>query len=343
MSLELDNAAIDAIQRVKKLFALAGNNPNENEAAAASAKAMEILERHNLSLAELKDRDDTERKDKRLKGGLYAWQRELWKAVCELHFCVYWSVKGNAKGDTYQHRVLGRHVNVILAEQVAGYLQTTIERLAQANAKGRGLNVFCREAIAFREGMSDRLVERLEKMRREKLKAERKRKEDAERTVQGAGFSMGGGTALTLVDVKQTEDDLNHDYVMGWPPGETLRRRQADQMASYAARERLRKEAEERDELEAREPWRKAERLREEAETEARWEKQVAEWAKKDAANAKAQQRRAERNGGPRERYRAETPREQRRHTYDYAAGLHAGDNVNLDPQVDRQSRKGIK
>lgn len=43
----------DILQHIKKLLALAGNNPNANEAAAAATRAQELLNEHQLSTADI--------------------------------------------------------------------------------------------------------------------------------------------------------------------------------------------------------------------------------------------------------------------------------------------------
>src|SRR5690606_26953988 len=120
---------------------------------------------YNLDLAQVGG-NKAARNDKKRKGGLYSWQRNLWKAVAELNFCHYLSIKGLERGSTYQHRLVGSHANVIGTEHMAQYLQDTVERLAQQWAKDNYYkSVFVREAIAYREGMTARLSERLRERR----------------------------------------------------------------------------------------------------------------------------------------------------------------------------------
>lgn len=211
---ELSTEQLSVIEKVQKLLALAGNNPNEHEAAAASAKAMALLEAYNLDmmLVERNSGKTGKREDTKFMGGLYPWQRQLWNAVAELHFCKYWYIKGLSKGQTYQHRVLGRHENVVSTRVMSEYLQQTIERLAREWA-GHGSQYFTKSAVSYRDGMAARLVERLQRLRQERLDAdERKRREDATRARHpGAAPS----TALVLADVVQMEEDLNNDHLYG--------------------------------------------------------------------------------------------------------------------------------
>lgn len=45
------------MEKVKKLLALAGNNPNENEAKAAMLKAQKLISEYNLDMNEMGDKD----------------------------------------------------------------------------------------------------------------------------------------------------------------------------------------------------------------------------------------------------------------------------------------------
>jgi hypothetical protein len=237
------------LRRIRSLLSLAGNNPNEHEAAAASQKALELMEQYNIDAATL----DTsvkrrgERKQNFTAGGLYGWQRKLWEGVAKLNFCMYWCEKGLKKGDKYQHKVLGSATNVLSMGLMAEYLQNAVERLAQQYAKEHRLNVFCRDMIAYREGMAARLVERLEQLRKERLEEERRRAEE-ERAKQSHPGYAGSGTALVLADLIHTEEDYNNDFLYGYEPGTHARwraeraARDAVWKAEYDEKQRLHKE-----------------------------------------------------------------------------------------------------
>lgn len=342
----MDAQALKAMEQIKKLLALANNNDNEHQAAAAMAKANEIMERYNLDLATVgqEKAPSSDRSDNKRKGGLYAWQRELWETVAKLNFCMYWSSKGLQKGQSYEHRILGRQVNVISTEIMAEYLQQTIERLTQAHAKQHGYNVFAREMIAHREGMSLRIRERLEKLRREREEAAKKAKAEEEARQRHPAYA-GTGTGLILADVIASEEDLNNDYLQGLEPGTTARRRaeaKARDAAILAEHER---------------------RLREDPEYLARHEAQQqrnkdwwANWeAEREVERQKEEKRREKRKGKPgydedgykieeprQYRERAQTSREKRMDTTEFYDGYQKGDTVSLNQQVDAEERKAI-
>lgn len=50
------------LKKIRNLLALAGNNPNENEAHAAACKAQELLAKYHLSMSDIKE-EKSEAKD----------------------------------------------------------------------------------------------------------------------------------------------------------------------------------------------------------------------------------------------------------------------------------------
>lgn len=325
MNQELSREALAVIEKVRKLLALANNNDNEHQAAAASAKAMELLEAYNLDIAAIGTAEKSgpvSRHDAKRKGGLYGWQRNLWSAVCKLNFCYYEAHKGLTKGSAYEHRVIGRKENVIGAEVMADYLQATIERLAQQWAKQAGFHsVFVREAIAYREGMTTRISERLYVLRQERLREEeRKQKEqDAASRHPGAAPTKN---ALVLAEVIASEAELNADYVYGYEPGThtkwRVERENRQKLAQAAADQALA----DRDAAELANPSLKAKRLAQEAEEAKRRQKELDDWLRKAS----------KRSYNP--RYRKETPEEARRRSPYFQSGYAKGDSVSLNRQI---------
>ena len=216
---------------------------------------------------------------------------------------------------------------------MAEYLQGTVERLGQAWAKEQGYHsVFVREAIAHREGIADRLSSRLRTARRERLAEERRKKEEQAEAARSSGTHTGN--ALVLMDVINSEEDLNADYLYGEEPGTNAARR-AKREAAWAAADFAAKEEErKRDEAEAADPALKEARLAEEAKLKAEQDKR---WAEEDRRQAKLA---ARRKGGY--RARRETPREQRQGLNSYYDGYDKGAEIGLDKQIDKTSNKAI-
>ena len=312
------------IAKVEKLLALAKNNPNENEAESATSKAMELLAAYNLDMASI-GKQTTNRKDQKLKGGLYSWQRELWNAVAELNFCKYWFIRGLAKGQAYEHRILGRVENVASMKVMAEYLQDTVERLAVEYGKKAypGSSRFIRELIIYREGIAYRLADRLRTLRAERIQEERRKRDEA------ATRHSHGGFALVLADVIQTEDDLNEDYLNGLEPGTTGARRAAEKARQAAALAKWQEEMDKQKKYWEDHPEEYAEHKRQIAERDAKW-------AAEDAKRAKR------RSTAP-ARPRRMTREEQRQNSPEFWAGYEKGNEVGLDRQIATDNTKRIK
>lgn len=331
MTPTLTDEQLSVIERVKKLLALASNNPNENEASAASAKAMDLLAAWNLDMhivAKAEKKGTSNRADEKTFGGFYKWQTAIWTAVSELNFCMYWRLKGEGRDKrdsfSYSHRVLGRQENVIATQVMAEYLQQTVERLAQDKVRAEGRGPLSREMIAFREGMADRLVERLNDLRRERLAAD-KAKQAAEQAAYGAA-NPTVSTALVLQDVINTESDLNNDHLMGWEPGTTARRRAED--AARMAKWR----AEWAAEAEAKRLWAIA-HPEEAAAQRAKEQAELSAYTKKEEARSRARDRARERNGYT-YRSRARSAADKRRDTVEYGEGRSKANDIGLDQQI---------
>lgn len=311
MSHELSPEALSIIEKVQKLLALAGNNPNEAEAASASAKAMELLQAYNLDMTTLERHSGKsgKREAKFRAGGLYPWQRDLWYAVSKLHFCMYWFQRGLNKGDKYQHKIVGRRENVVAAELMAQYLQDTIERMARARVGNYPPEFFTRSNISYRDGIAARLARRLWDMRNQKLAEEKAKREEARHR---AGYNPN---ALMLADAIESEEDANLDFLYGKPEGYHAQQRVERKLRQEAAQAAFRAEEE-----------RLAKWARENPEAAAALAKQAADKAARDA---KEEAKRAARRKGA-----VTTGPKFKGDIAAYYEGHAAGASIGLDTQV---------
>lgn len=313
------------IRKIEALLNVKGCT--EAEAEARIAKAQELLAKYNLDMASIGGTPaQNKRNDKKTKGGLYSWQRKLWKAVAELNFCHYLSVKGLAKGSTYEHRLIGSHGNVIATEVMANYLQETIEKLAQAWAKESGYkSVFVRDAIAYREGMTNRVAYKLKQRRDAVLEEERKATEERKQREAASG-QASTSHALTLVEYTSSEQDFNNDYLNNWELGTTAKNRYEAELRQkkweeeYRARQAAKTDEEKEAERKATEEW-------------------YAEYQKKQA---KAQKRR-DRTPPKAQRERKRTPEEERAGLWAFREGQMDGDKVGIDQQATNERRGAIE
>ena len=254
MAHELTTEVQAIVAKVEKLLRLAAKNPNEAEAASATAKAQELLAAYNLDMAavERNSGDTGKRAEENLAGGRFEWERDLWKAVAELNFCLYWNqivfiqtalgqkVRWKAgkqvRGiEQHQHRLVGRTVNVASTKAMASYLEGVADRLTRERCTKAKESPRSRWAMSFREGISMRIEEKIYERRRELLDEDVRKRRDAEaaaRTAEAAGVSTS--TAITISSYVQSEWDANVDFVYGEGASATW----AAERAAKAAAER---------------------------------------------------------------------------------------------------------
>lgn len=238
----------EVLEKIKKLLRLAGNNPNEHEAAAAMAKAQQEMEKWNLDAGSV-ERDGGgpgKRQDELVEGGFYLYQQELWEEIAKLNFCMYWSQKvlrergpdgyrrdaqGRISRTKRQHRLLGSKLNVATTVAMAKYFEGAIERITKEEFPGRKLDNY---VMSFRQGMAYRLREKLRERRFDNLAKEQAAAEEA---LKRKGVSTA--TALTLSTLKEQEDAANYDHEYG--EGAWAKRKV--RMAEAAEEARIRREA----------------------------------------------------------------------------------------------------
>jgi hypothetical protein len=322
------------LDTVEKLLRLAGRNPNEHEAAAATAKAMAMLADLNLTLASVDETGEGggRRAEERLVGGFYEYERDLWSRIAELNFCLCWHQKHWVKRERLdakalrildpfrrthilrgEFKIIGRLHNIQATRTMAQYLLGTIERLTRSRLHEEGVTesvntqLRSRWAVSFREGIAERIAEKLWDRRQTQISEERQRALDEERRVREAGMAgVSTATAMTLADLRKTEEDANMDFVMG---------------EGWSAQQRY-----ERAE--------RARRKREAQEEYTRWAAAHPE----EAAAQEEERRKAERKRSS----NAGTGSEKQRDWGAYRAGYEAGDSVGIDQQAGERKVAGV-
>lgn len=232
---EFDDATRASLEKVSKLLRLAARNPNQHEAAAATAKAQALLAALNLDMAavEAVTGVESKRADQLLKGGRYVWQRDLWNSVADLNFCFHWSQdefvpcengryyrmeEGRRVYGRYEahHRLVGRVVNIQATRVMAQYLEAAIERLTRERCAQGRIPLRSDWAYSYRRGLSDQVIVAIYERRKEQLSAETRRQREAEEAALGAaGSAVSTATALTLASYADRESDANADFVFG--------------------------------------------------------------------------------------------------------------------------------
>ncbi len=230
----MDEASQKVLDQIEKLFRVAGKTSNEAEATAFTAKANALMAAHNLTMSEV-EQNSTEavsgrRLDEQVAGGMYTYQKNLWRNIAELNFCMYFTLlvktepgsKKFRRGRkfTNAHRVVGRQVNVAATKALASYLSSTIERECRKRLQDRtdlivkGNNQFYSSwAVAFREGMADRIIEKIQERRGNAIAKEEAAARKAAREAAKKGLSTA--TAVSLRSIAEQEKIKNYDFIHG--------------------------------------------------------------------------------------------------------------------------------
>lgn len=125
------------LDRIKKLLALASNNPNPNEAEIAMKRAHALLAQYNLSASDLeKDRDDKYQRTDWILKQSGPWARRCAQYIAKLYFCKYYYIHQHGRVD--QHFVIGRETNVQTARMIIEYVLQTINQEAVTGGRING-------------------------------------------------------------------------------------------------------------------------------------------------------------------------------------------------------------
>lgn len=259
---EITPEAQKALDKAMKVLELARRQKgNEAEAEVAAAKFQELLVKYNLDAAQVEaagGKASGKREERKVRGGFYKHQEDLWAWAAEINFCLHWCIAHWEKiertskrrdGSTYtwtdykrqkRHEIVGRTHNVAATIALAEYLEEAIERVVMEELHGDNRMRFSNYAVSMRKGMAAKLCNKMYERRQELLSEEKVRRqqaEDAARRAAAAGASSS--MEVSLADFSKTERDANMDHVFG----EGYSAKKAQQRAERAA-QRAREEAE---------------------------------------------------------------------------------------------------
>ncbi len=328
---ELSEEAEKAVALAEKLLRTAGRNPEE--AAGYVAKAQEILAAHNLDMAaveEFGEGGQGKRAEQKLKGGYFQFQRDLWGAVARLNFCLYWNqvyvertklwvndggrfARRFKDKRAYQHRVVGRQVNVRLTIAMAQYLEEAIERILRERIEENNEQFRGQWATSFREGAADCITDKIFERRQQIISEQAKAARETQRAAHAAGMpGASTGTGLTLSTLAEQEKAANLDFLYG----EGWSAKQSKAAAEYKARQAAAKKAAE--------------------DSYTAWAAAHPEEVARDKREAEARERK---NAAARERYYQNHGYREKVSVYkgDYSAfraGREAAEKIGIDPQT---------
>lgn len=311
------------VRKIQLLLQLAERaEGNEVEAAAAMAKAQDILARYNLDLSTIQDKvveGGTNTPDQAMakrdyskvnRSAMYQWQRNLVRGIAEANYCKYWITETNdgrrgASSRVKRHKVLGRVANTTVVLMMADYLFDTIERLVPYKGKER----LSRSANSWREGCADRLILRIEE-KAEAMKA-------ADYATQGeAAYS----TAIAIRNLVTQEEIGNYDFQHGDGAWARKLQREADYEKSMVV-------------------WREEREAREAKELKALEEQVLNETPAEKLKREKREAKQAEKDASYSARYWAGQDRKarrerERRDPDAYRQGTRTGESIGLDSQL---------
>lgn len=82
------------LKKIRNLFALAGNNPNENEAHAAACKAQELLAKYHLSMSDIKEENSEAKEGEKISARRHG-DRILAAIVAKHYRCMTLQYNGH--------------------------------------------------------------------------------------------------------------------------------------------------------------------------------------------------------------------------------------------------------
>lgn len=166
------SAPNDAVlSKIIKLLALAEGGESEQESLRAMEQVHRMLAEHNLSLDEIKAREQIApalgRKvdETQFDASVDRWTVAVWHASADLFFCSYFyreegdRSQGQWRCSRLRHCVVGSEANKVTTKVMADHFCRVIRRLARQHAHRYGGGLVTRRSFA--QGCADRLVERM--------------------------------------------------------------------------------------------------------------------------------------------------------------------------------------
>lgn len=157
------------IERIQKLLSLSKNNSNINESTSAALLAQKLIDRHQLSMAEIQATSHEQVPVGKHNTPIYSscrrtsWKAHLASSLARHYDCaLYISYGYEGKNKTSNYTLVGREEDCGLACFMFNWVEHEIERLAKKNASGLGHNysqTYCEGAVS---GITQKLTEEKE-------------------------------------------------------------------------------------------------------------------------------------------------------------------------------------
>jgi len=123
------------VERIRKLLALAGNNPSEAERESALSKAHALLIEHNLHMHDVADKvEEMAAFDSKFSFRPTPWTRTIVNAIAKLYFCKF-VFHRHVKSREFTATFIGMRVDSDIARQVSEAVLTSIKRECQMHVR----------------------------------------------------------------------------------------------------------------------------------------------------------------------------------------------------------------
>jgi hypothetical protein len=148
------------IEKIKALLALAGQQDNANEAAAAFAQAQRLATKHRIELAQIETSsteltiDPMVKESINMGGRVLAWKKVLIHSMQNAFgvYCIVLQGKG-------EYMLAGKSQDVQTALYLYHAISAEIERLTLIHARGKGASYAHAFKFGAAETVSDRIAE----------------------------------------------------------------------------------------------------------------------------------------------------------------------------------------
>ena len=181
------------LNKIKKLFALANNNSNENESLQAMKAAKKLLDRHNLTEYDLHETIQVGIKIEDNPNMPYV--RTIYNAITQLYDCKYLKQK---QGSITKHLIIGTEANRVTTSIIIAFV------LDQLKEKTKGKGSGFRNAAAL--GVYGKVLDLLEE-----------RSRDTEEIIPGTGLVPLDATKKAKFDNQKWIDEMMGKITKGKP------------------------------------------------------------------------------------------------------------------------------
>lgn len=215
-----DERQLKILRRVRKMIKLAQGNESEGERDNAMRAVHATLAKYNIAMSQVEASDEaSEEKREHFRKAFLGkpWAIQIAASVARMYFCHYhYSTMGGNAGPTQKamHTFVGRHSNVVTAQEMAEFVVASVNREAQRYQRSIGGRYG--DYRAFAQGAAQRIRERCHEIEEH---AKTKGVEDVVVAPDDEGDltvepnPRQPGTALVLASLYKKEDDANTEFV----------------------------------------------------------------------------------------------------------------------------------